>query len=147
MSAGVRTWRTWANERVARKPMKIPEEIKFDEKGLVAAVVQEAATGEILMVGYMNREALEQTLETGTTHFWSRSRAKQWQKGESSGHVQLVKEVRFDCDGDALVVKAEQKVAACHTGYRSCFFRKIENDGAWTVVGQKVFEPEDVYGQ
>ncbi len=127
--------------------MEIPEEIKFDEKGLVVAVVQEASTGEVLMVGYMNREALEQTLVTGKTHFWSRSRNKQWLKGESSGHVQEVKDLRFDCDGDALVVKVEQKVAACHTGYRSCFFRRIDESGGWQVEGEKVFDPADVYGQ
>jgi len=127
--------------------MKIPEEIKFDEKGLVVAVVQDASTGEVLMVGYMNREALEQTLVTGKTHFWSRSRKKQWMKGESSGHVQEVQELRFDCDGDALVVKVEQEVAACHTGYRSCFFRRIDESGGWQVVGEKVFEPGDVYGK
>lgn len=118
--------------------------IKFDDKGLVPAIVQDYQNGEILMLAYMNLESLQKTLSSGKTHFWSRSRQKSWMKGESSGHVQEVKEVFIDCDKDALVFKVDQKVAACHTGYRSCFYRKLEGENL-TVTGEKVFEEDDVY--
>jgi phosphoribosyl-AMP cyclohydrolase len=119
-------------------------QIRFDERGLVPAVIQENADGRVLMVGYMNLEALSRTLETGRVHFWSRSRRSLWSKGETSGHIQKVKEVRLDCDGDALLVKVEQVVAACHTGYRSCFYRRW-TCGGWRESGEKVFDPEAVY--
>lgn len=125
--------------------MKFLDEIKFDDKGLVAAVIQDAASREVLMVAYMNRDALKKTLETGQTHFWSRSRGKMWLKGERSGHLQSVKEIRFDCDADALLVTVEQKVAACHTGYFSCFFRAVTPQGDVKDVGNKVFDPDAVY--
>ena len=124
--------------------MKFLDEIKFDDKGLVPAVIQDYQNGEILMLAYMNRESLQKTLSSGKTHFWSRSRQKFWLKGESSGHVQEIKEVFIDCDMDTLVFKVDQKVAACHMGYRSCFYRKIEGEKL-TVVGEKVFEEGDVY--
>ncbi|MBE9541315.1 MAG: phosphoribosyl-AMP cyclohydrolase [Deltaproteobacteria bacterium] len=124
--------------------MKFLDEIKFDDKGLIPAVIQDYQNGEILMLAYMNRESLQKTLSSGKTHFWSRSRQKFWLKGESSGHVQEIKEVFIDCDMDTLVFKVDQKVAACHTGYRSCFYRKIEGEEL-TVVGEKVFEEGDVY--
>ena len=120
------------------------DEIKFDDKGLIPAIVQDYQNGEILMLAYMNRESLQKTLSSGKTHFWSRSRQKFWMKGESSGHIQEVKEVFVDCDMDTLVFKVNQKVAACHTGYRSCFYRKLEREEL-TVVGEKVFEEGDVY--
>ncbi len=124
--------------------MKFLDEIKFDDKGLIPAVIQDYQNGEILMLAYMNRESLQKTLSSGKTHFWSRSRQKFWLKGESSGHVQEIKEVFIDCDMDTLVFKVVQKVAACHMGYRSCFYRKIEGEKL-TVVGEKVFEEGDVY--
>ena len=124
--------------------MKFLDEIKFDDKGLVPAVIQDYQNGEILMLAYMNRESLQKTLSSGKTHFWSRSRQKFWLKGQSSGHVQEIKEVFIDCDMDTLVFKVDQKVAACHTGYRSCFYRKIEGEEL-TVFGEKVFEEGDVY--
>jgi len=124
--------------------MKFLDKIKFDDKGLVPAVIQDYQNGEILMLAYMNRESLQKTLSSGKTHFWSRSRQKFWLKGESSGHVQEIKEVFIDCDMDTLVFKVDQKVAACHMGYRSCFYRKIEGEEL-TVVGEKVFEEGDVY--
>ena len=101
------------------------ERIKFDANGLVPAVVQDAATGTVLMLAYMNRESLEKTLETGTTWFYSRSRQELWNKGATSGHVQMVKELLYDCDGDTLLVKVEQKGAACHEGTYSCFSRRF----------------------
>ncbi len=114
--------------------------------GLVPAVVQDWKTGEVLMVGYMNAESWAKTQETGKICFWSRSRQKLWVKGETSGHVQIVKEVWVDCDHDAILLKIEQVGgAACHTGYRSCFYRQIEN-GKMTEVGERVFDPKEVYG-
>lgn len=102
-------------------------ELKFDEKGLIPAIIQDEATKDILMVAYMNKESLQKTLETGKTHFWSRSRQRFWLKGETSGHYQLVKEIWYDCDEDTLLIKVEQiGDVACHTGERSCFYRKLE---------------------
>ena len=124
--------------------MKFLDEIKFDNRGLVPAIIQDYKNGEILMLAYMNRESLQKTLSSGKTHFWSRSRQKLWLKGESSGHIQEVKEMFVDCDMDAVVFKVDQKVAACHTGYRSCFYRKLEGED-FTVMGEKVFEEGAVY--
>lgn len=120
------------------------DEVKFGPDGLVPAIVQDVNTGRVVMVGYMDREALRRTVEEGRTVFYSRSRRTYWVKGERSGHVQLVREVRLDCDGDAVLVLVEQKVAACHEGYFSCFFRRLEK-GEWRVADERVFEPEEVY--
>jgi phosphoribosyl-AMP cyclohydrolase len=107
----------------------IPE-LKYDEKGLIPAIIQDAVNGDVLMMAYMNRESLRMTVETGFTHFWSRSRQKYWKKGETSGHVQEVKEIAFDCDADTLLVKVIQHgVGACHTGNRTCFYRTIIQGG------------------
>ncbi|GAB6062075.1 phosphoribosyl-AMP cyclohydrolase [Deferrisoma palaeochoriense] len=115
--------------------------------GLVPAVVQDAETGEVLMLAYMNEEAFRRTLETGKAWFYSRSRDKYWMKGESSGHVQEVREVRVDCDADAVLLKVRQVGgAACHTGHRSCFYRRVQ-DGAFVEEGERVFDPEEVYGK
>lgn len=114
--------------------------------GLVPAVAQDYKTGEILMVAFMNKEAFELTLQTGIVHYWSRSRKQLWKKGESSGNVQEVKEIRIDCDNDCVLLKINQiGDAACHTGYRSCFYRVVE-DGNLKVDGVKIFNPEDKYG-
>jgi len=106
--------------------MNIPNDLKYDEKGLIPAVIQDWKTGEVLMVAYMNAESVKKTVETGLTWFWSRSRQKYWQKGETSGNVQQVKDVLYDCDQDTLLIKVEQKGPACHTGERSCFYRRFE---------------------
>jgi len=127
--------------------MELPISIKFNDQGLVPAIVQDDETGDVLMLAWMNREALEKTLVTGNTWFFSRSRNKLWMKGESSGHTQKVRGVFYDCDADALLVKVDQKDAACHEGYRSCFFRQINPDGTSRVVAQKLFDPEQVYGK
>lgn len=119
--------------------------VRFGEDGLVPAVVQEASSGRVLMLGYMNREALELTSAKGRVYFWSRSRRKLWCKGETSGHVQKVLEIRLDCDGDALLVMVEQVVAACHTGHESCFFRALKGQ-SWQDVDPLVFDPLEVYG-
>lgn len=114
--------------------------------GLVPAIIQDAASGEILMLGFMNQEAWEKTRTSGRVHFYSRTRQKLWCKGETSGHVQLVKEIYVDCDEDAVLVKVEQVGgAACHTGYRSCFYRQVKN-GEVQLIGVKVFDPQEVYG-
>jgi phosphoribosyl-AMP cyclohydrolase len=123
---------------------KILSSLKFDEKGLIPAIIQDHQNNEILMFAFMNREAVEKTLTSGLATFYSRSRNKLWVKGETSGHTQEVREVYFDCDNDCLLVKIKQNVAACHTGYRSCFFNKIEN-GKVITVGKKMFEEGDVY--
>ena len=120
--------------------------IKFDEKGLLPAIIQDARTKELLMVAYMNREALEKTLRTGKAHFYSRSRKKLWLKGEESGHIQKVKGISLDCDGDALLVTVRQVGGACHTGYKSCFYRRLSGSKRWRPVGKKVFDPDRVYG-
>lgn len=102
-----------------------PEDIKYDERGLVPAIVQEDSTGEVLMLAYMNRESLARTLETGRTWFYSRSRQELWPKGETSGHIQKVVSVSYDCDADTLLLRVEQVGAACHTGEHSCFYRRL----------------------
>lgn len=122
------------------------ESVRFGKDGLVPAVIQEKVSGRVLMLGYMNREALELTVREGRVYFWSRSRRALWCKGESSGHIQRVLEIRLDCDGDAVVVAVEQEVAACHTGHKSCFFRALEA-GGWKEVEPRVFDPEEVYGR
>ncbi|HMK55714.1 MAG TPA: phosphoribosyl-AMP cyclohydrolase [Dissulfurispiraceae bacterium] len=100
--------------------------LKYDEKGLIPAIIQDAENGDVLMMAYMNETSLKQTLESGYTHFWSRSRQKYWKKGETSGAVQEVKEVLFDCDADTLLIKVKQQgVGACHTGNRTCFYTEI----------------------
>jgi phosphoribosyl-AMP cyclohydrolase len=120
--------------------------IDFEKQGgLVPAIAQDWQTGEVLMLAYMNREAFEETLRTGRACYYSRSRSKLWRKGEESGNFQKVKDVRTDCDRDTILLKVEQVGgAACHTGYRSCFFRKIE-DGRMVEDGVKVFDPKEVY--
>ena len=126
--------------------MKIADEIlnqlKFGDNGLITAIAQDYQTNEILMLAFMNLEALEKTAETKKAHYYSRSRNKQWLKGETSGHIQIVHEMYIDCDDDAVLMKVEQLGGgACHTGYRSCFYRTIDGN----IVGKKVFNPEDVY--
>ncbi|HDQ26042.1 MAG TPA: phosphoribosyl-AMP cyclohydrolase [bacterium] len=124
------------------------DKVKFDEKGLIAAIAQDEKSGNILMIAWMNREALEKTLALRKAHYWSRSRNKLWFKGEESGNVQEVKNIYIDCDMDAVVMKVNQiGGAACHTGFDTCFFREIKEDGTITGCGEKVFNPEDVYGK
>ncbi len=118
--------------------MQIPDNLKYDEKGLIPAVIQDWKTGEVLMVAYMNAESLKRTVESGLTWFWSRSRHKFWQKGETSGNFLLVEEIRCDCDADALVLKCRPAGPTCHTNETSCFYRKVESDGALTLAGDSV---------
>ena len=120
--------------------------VKYSPEGLVPVIAQDIETGEILMLAYMNEQTLARTLESGVMTYWSRSRQQVWVKGERSGHTQEVKEIRIDCDGDALLFKVKQHGgAACHTGFKSCFHRTYE-DGTLRVVGERVFDPGEVYG-
>jgi len=116
-------------------------DLAFDEQDLLPAVAQDAETGEVLMLAYVSEAALERTRETGRAHYYSRSRDELWEKGASSGHTQAIREVRVDCDGDALLYLVEQTGGACHTGYRSCFHRTLDGE----IVGEQVFDPEAVY--
>lgn len=118
--------------------------VTFDDAGLVPAIVQDAATDEVLMMAYMSEETLRETMESGQMVYWSRSRRERWKKGATSGHVQGVEEVRVDCDGDALLFKVMQEGGACHTGYKSCFYRRADGDTLVTD-GEKVFDPATVY--
>ena len=124
------------------------DKLKFDKNGLVPIIVQDVVNGEVLMMAYANREALEKTLETGKVHTYSRSRGRLALKGESSGHFQLVKSVRTDCDRDVVLFKVEQLVAACHEGYRSCFFREYDSGVEdWKIIAKKAFDPDQVYNK
>lgn len=126
--------------------MSVIDELKFDDNGLIPALAVDAATGEVLMVAYMNRESLQATLDTGNATYWSRSRQKFWIKGESSGHLQKVQWLRADCDKDTLLVGIEQIGVACHTGRRSCFFYELR-DGQWVETCEPEVDPEQVYGK
>ncbi|PIU61380.1 MAG: phosphoribosyl-AMP cyclohydrolase [Armatimonadetes bacterium CG07_land_8_20_14_0_80_59_28] len=124
--------------------MSLIDELKFDDKGLVGVIIQDACTNEVLTLAYMSRDAVEKTLQTGHTWFWRRSHQKLMMKGETSGNVQVVKEIRTDCDKDALVVKIEQiGEAACHEGYRSCFFYQVNDGGEVVVDGDRIYDPKD----
>ena len=121
------------------------DEIAWSADGLVPAIAQDAGSGRVLMFAWMNREALVRTVETGEAHYWSRSRARLWRKGEQSGHVQRVQELRVDCDGDALLLRVEQVGGiACHTGRESCFFRRHQ-DGRWVVMDPILKQPAEIY--
>ncbi len=121
------------------------DEIKWDEKGLVPAIAQDAESGKVLMFAWMNRDSLQQTVDTGSAVYWSRSRKKLWPKGEESGYVQKIKEIRLDCDNDVLILKIEQIGGiACHTGRESCFYKKYE-EGAWKTVEDVIKSPDEIY--
>jgi len=120
-------------------------QVRWDDRGLVTAIAQDVASGRILMVAWMNREALLETARRGEAVYWSRSRGRLWHKGEESGHVQKVREMRLDCDADVLLLKVEQVAGiACHTGRESCFFRRLE-DGRWVETDPVLKEPMDIY--
>ena len=122
------------------------DQVRWAGDGLVAAIAQDAATGKVLTLAWMNREALERTVETGEAHYWSRSRRRLWRKGEESGHVQTVREVRLDCDNDALLLLVEQAGGiACHTGRERCFYQRLEG-GRWVEVEPVVKDPRAIYG-
>jgi phosphoribosyl-AMP cyclohydrolase len=121
------------------------DEVKWDEAGLVPAIAQDAQTQRVLMVAWMNRESLQLTAETGIAHYWSRSRNRLWKKGEESGHMQTIKELRLDCDADVVVLQVEQAGGiACHTGRESCFYRRFEG-GQWVTVDPVLKDPDTIY--
>ena len=121
-------------------------DLKYDEAGLIPAVIQDRDTGDVLMVAYMNAESLAKTLETEKTWFWSRSRQKYWMKGESSGHTQEIRGIFVNCYANTLLVKVSQNgPGACHEGYHSCFFRELAPDGQWRICAKRRFDPDDVY--
>lgn len=122
------------------------ETLKYDANGLVPAIIQDATTGQVLMVAYMNRESLRRTVETGLCTYWSRSRQQFWVKGETSGHLQHVKRILVDCDADAVLIQVEQVGVACHTGHRSCFYREAQGD-TLVEIEPTLVEPESVYGR
>jgi phosphoribosyl-AMP cyclohydrolase len=143
MSAAAHT----GGEAVAadRAPADWLDAVRWDPAGLVAAIAQDAASGRILMVAWMNREALAETARTGRAVYYSRSRARLWRKGEESGHAQAVREIRLDCDGDAIVLQVQQAGGiACHTGRTACFFSRLV-DGRWVVVDPVLRDPSDIY--
>ncbi len=128
--------------------MSLYDQLKWTADGLIPAIIQDHRDGRVLMMAWMNRASLEKTLSTGKTWFWSRSRQKFWMKGESSGNVQVVRNVAFDCDGDALLIQVEQCGPACHEGFRSCFFRTVGEAGAaWTTTEERLETPENLYGK
>jgi len=125
--------------------MNFLDQVKWAESGLVPAIAQDASSGRVLNLAWMNREALARTVETGEVHYWSRSRSKLWHKGETSGHVQKVRSVRLDCDADVVLLEVEQQGGiACHTGRESCFFQRLET-GQWTSIDPVIKNPSDIY--
>ncbi len=123
-------------------------QVRYNADGLVAAIVQEEGTGVVLMMAWMNESSLKSTLDTGLMHFWSRSRQKYWLKGETSGHTQRVLRWFQDCDADTLLFEVEQSGGACHTGYESCFFQQLNNDGSPAEIAeQKMFDPAQTYAK
>lgn len=126
--------------------MTVIDSLKFDAQGLIPVITQDAETGEVLMFAWMNREAVQRTLETGKATYWSRSRGKFWVKGESSGHTQQVQGLYVDCDQDVLLMKVTQMGAACHDGYRSCFYREIpQGNGPLKTIAERLVDPAEVY--
>jgi phosphoribosyl-AMP cyclohydrolase len=130
---------------VLRMGMSFYDKLKFNADGLIPAIVQDQKTGRVLMMAWMNRASLEKTVQTGKTHFWSRSRQKFWMKGEESGHTQSVRDIAFDCDGDTLLVQVEQNGPACHEGYRSCFFQSVEGESGFKQTEPRLIAPEEIY--
>ena len=136
--------------------MELNFRLEKNGENLVIAVAQDWQTNEVLMVAFMNRQAVEETLKTKKAHYYSTSRGKQWLKGESSGNIQTVKEIYVDCDADAIILKVDQKGAACHEGYRSCFFRQLDidkeidldniTDNEIKVISERLFDPKEIYG-
>lgn len=125
----------------------LTEQIKWNDQGLVPAIAQDWQTGEVLMLAWMNAEALELTALEGRAIYWSRSRQALWRKGEESGHVQQLRELRIDCDADTVLLKVEQVGGiACHTGRRSCFYRLLEEDGSWSITQDVIKAPQEIYG-
>lgn len=135
------------NVRSIEDPQLLLTALKWNSDGLIPAIVQEVTSGEVLMMAWMDQAALRKTLEVGQTHFYSRSRRCLWHKGATSGHVQFVESIHVDCDADVLLLKVRQQGGACHEGYHSCFFRRVNEAGALDVVETPIFDVETVYAQ
>jgi phosphoribosyl-AMP cyclohydrolase len=133
--------------RSNQDPQPLITALKWNSEGLIPTIVQEVGSGDVLMMAWMDRSALQKTLEVGQTHFYSRSRRCLWHKGESSGHVQDVEAIHVDCDADVLLIKVRQQGGACHEGYHTCFFRRMNEAGELEVVEPPVFDVETVYGR
>lgn len=121
------------------------KELRFNTDGLIPAIIQEKSTGQVLMMAWMNRDSLIKTIETKQTYFWSRSRKKFWMKGETSGHTQQVETIALDCDGDTLLIQVKQIGAACHEGYKTCFFRNFSSHGKIETNSERLIEPSTIY--
>jgi phosphoribosyl-AMP cyclohydrolase len=132
--------------RDSSEPLPFSCALKWNDEGLIPAIVQDVENGEVLMMAWMDEPALRDTLATGQTHFFSRSRRSHWHKGATSGHVQHVESISIDCDGDVLLIKARQVGGACHEGYRSCFFRRVGDGGNLEVIARPVFDAASIYG-
>ncbi len=128
------------------QPLPFAEALKWNDDGLIPVIVQDADSGDVLMMAWMDEPALRDTLSTGQTHFYSRSRRAHWHKGATSGHVQHIESIWLDCDGDVILIKARQVGGACHEGYRSCFFRRVADGGGLEITSERVFDPRHVYG-
>jgi phosphoribosyl-AMP cyclohydrolase len=128
------------------EPFPFSESLKWNAEGLIPAIIQDAENGDVLMMAWMDEPALRDTLMTGQTHFFSRSRRSHWHKGATSGHLQHVESVWLDCDGDVILIKARQVGGACHEGYRSCFFRRVGDRGRLELASEPVFDARAVYG-
>jgi phosphoribosyl-AMP cyclohydrolase len=129
------------------EPFPFWNALKWNDAGLIAAIIQDVQNGDVLMMAWMDEAALRATIATRQTHFYSRSRRKHWHKGEKSGHVQHVASIFVDCDGDVLLIKVQQVGGACHEGYRSCFFRQANDSGVLDIVSEPVFDSKEVYGE
>lgn len=125
--------------------MNIIKKIKFNKEGLIPVIIQDYRNNQVLILAYMNQKSFDLTLKTNKVHFFSRSRNKLWLKGETSGNFQMVKSIYFDCDSDTLLIKVSQKGGACHEGYRTCFFRKLQPNGKLKIVEKKVFDDKRAY--
>ncbi len=133
--------------RNATEPPILCDALKWNEDGLIPAIVQDVENGDVLMLAWMDEPALRATITTGQTHFYSRSRRAHWHKGATSGHVQHVESIWVDCDGDVVLIKARQVGGACHEGYRSCFFRRLDRSGHLQIAARPVFDADSVYGR
>jgi phosphoribosyl-AMP cyclohydrolase len=129
------------------KPLPFADALKWNEDGLIPAIVQDVDNGDVLMMAWMDEPALRESLTTGQTHFYSRSRRSHWHKGATSGHVQHIESIWLDCDGDVILIKARQVGGACHEGFRSCFFRRVGHDGRLELAFKPIFDPSAVYGE
>ncbi|MBI3011348.1 MAG: phosphoribosyl-AMP cyclohydrolase [Candidatus Omnitrophica bacterium] len=142
---GLRIGRTGNPKSKIKNPKFLSEILRFNAQGLIPAVIHDAKTRQVLTLCYLSREALKKSMETGTVHLFRRSQHRVMQKGETSGHVQVIREVRVDCEGKSLLLLVRQRVAACHAGYFTCYFRQLTSSGRLRTIGRRAFDPAKVY--